>query len=56
LAVEGFGEGADFFSSQKKLIAVLKKELKGHEAILVKGSRTQKMEQVVASFVSDFRK
>jgi UDP-N-acetylmuramoyl-tripeptide--D-alanyl-D-alanine ligase len=56
LAVEGFGGGADFFSSQKKLIAVLKKELKGHEAILVKGSRTQKMEQVVASFVSDFRK
>ncbi|MCK5889908.1 MAG: UDP-N-acetylmuramoyl-tripeptide--D-alanyl-D-alanine ligase [Methylococcales bacterium] len=55
-AVKGFGEGASFFSSQKKLIAALKKELTSGQSILVKGSRTQKMEQVVASLLSGFKK
>ena len=55
LAVEGFGEGAEFFSTQKKLITALKKELIGNESLLIKGSRTQKMELVVAALVSGFR-
>ena len=51
-----FGSGATFFSTQKQLIEVLKRELKGNETLLVKGSRAQKMENVVAALVSDFRK
>lgn len=51
-----FGKGATFFRSQEQLIATLKKELKGEEAILVKGSRAQKMENIVAELVTDFRK
>ncbi|MCK5477412.1 MAG: UDP-N-acetylmuramoyl-tripeptide--D-alanyl-D-alanine ligase [Methylococcales bacterium] len=51
-----FGRGATFFSSQEQLITTLKKELKGDEALLVKGSRSQKMENIVAALVSDFRK
>ena len=51
-----FGKGATFFSTQEQLITTLKKELKGDEALLVKGSRSQKMENIVAALVSDFRK
>ncbi|MCK5904085.1 MAG: UDP-N-acetylmuramoyl-tripeptide--D-alanyl-D-alanine ligase, partial [Gammaproteobacteria bacterium] len=53
--VEGFGEGAEFFTSQERLIKALKKELKSNTTLLVKGSRTQKMENVVAAFINDFR-
>ena len=51
-----FGRGATFFSTQEQLITTLKKELKGDEALLVKGSRSQKMENIVKALVSDFRK
>lgn len=53
---KAFGEGAEFFKDQTQLIAALKKQLTGNESILVKGSRTQKMENVVAALVTDFRK
>ncbi len=51
-----FGVGATFFRSQEQLIKILKQELKGDETILVKGSRSQKMEHIVAELVTDFRK
>ncbi len=54
--VKAFGEGATFFDSQNDLIEVLKQELKGDEVILVKGSRAQRMENVVAALVENFRK
>ena len=54
-AVNAFGQGGRFFDSQDELISVLKQELKGDEAILVKGSRAQRMENVVAALVDSFR-
>ncbi len=53
---QAFGKGATFFSSQAALIAMLKENLKGVESVLIKGSRAQKMEQVVAALVDDFRR
>lgn len=53
--VEAFGEGATYFEQQQDLITALKQELKGDETILVKGSRAQHMETVVAALVDDFR-
>ena len=50
-----FGKAATFFDSQNDLIEVLKQELKGDEAILIKGSRAQRMENVVAALVQNFR-
>ncbi len=51
-----FGKGAAFFHDQAQLITVLKNELKGGESVLIKGSRAQKMENVVAALVKYFRK
>jgi UDP-N-acetylmuramoyl-tripeptide--D-alanyl-D-alanine ligase len=53
--VNVFGKGATFFDTQQELIEVLKQELKGDEAILVKGSRAQRMENVVAALVDNYR-
>ncbi|MFZ2407842.1 MAG: UDP-N-acetylmuramoyl-tripeptide--D-alanyl-D-alanine ligase [Methylobacter sp.] len=53
--VKVFGKGATFFDTQNELNEVLKQELKGDEAILVKGSRAQRMENVVAALVDNFR-
>jgi UDP-N-acetylmuramoyl-tripeptide--D-alanyl-D-alanine ligase len=50
-----FGEGGEYFDSQEQLILALKQALTGHETILVKGSRAQKMENVVAALVDNFR-
>jgi len=50
-AVERFGAGADFFPSKDDLITALKQELTGEETILIKGSRAQNMEHVVAALV-----
>jgi len=55
-SVELFGKGATFFSSHEQLISTLNHELKGSETVLIKGSRVQKMEKIVAALVSDFRK
>ncbi|NOU22816.1 MAG: UDP-N-acetylmuramoyl-tripeptide--D-alanyl-D-alanine ligase [Methyloglobulus sp.] len=53
--VRVFGKGATFFDSQDELIGALKVELKGDETILIKGSRTQRMENVAAALVENFR-
>jgi UDP-N-acetylmuramoyl-tripeptide--D-alanyl-D-alanine ligase len=53
--VQAFGKGATFFEKQQDLIDVLKRELKGDETILIKGSRAQHMENVAAALVDDFR-
>jgi len=53
--VKSFGQGARFFQNQDELIATLKQELTGKETILVKGSRSQRMENVVAALVDNFR-
>lgn len=53
-AVERFGAGADFFPDQDDLIAALQEELIGDETILIKGSRAQHMEHVVAALVGQF--
>jgi UDP-N-acetylmuramoyl-tripeptide--D-alanyl-D-alanine ligase len=54
-AVQAFGRGATFFEKQQDLIDVLKQELTGDETILIKGSRAQHMENVVAALVENFR-
>lgn len=53
--VKVFGGGGVFFNTQNDLIDVLTKELKGDEVILIKGSRAQHMENVVAALVENFR-
>ena len=53
--VRVFGKGALFFDTQEELIVTLNNELKGNEAVLVKGSRSQKMEKVVEALVENFR-
>ncbi len=54
--VEAFGNGAEFFNSQEQLIKALKEQRKDNETLLIKGSRTQKMENVVAAFIDNFRR
>lgn len=53
--VRTFGAGARFFAAQQDLIAALQAQLTGNEAILVKGSRAQKMEGVAKALVDNFR-
>ncbi len=47
--VESFGDSGCYFEQQQDLIASLKQQLTGQETILVKGSRLQKMENVVTA-------
>ena len=53
--VAEFGEGGQYFAEQAELITKLKQSLNGEETILIKGSRTQKMENVVEALVENFR-
>lgn len=53
--VDAFGEGGRYFDSQAALIATLNQAVTGKETLLIKGSRAQKMEQVVAALVDNFR-
>jgi UDP-N-acetylmuramoyl-tripeptide--D-alanyl-D-alanine ligase len=46
-AVEAFGPGAQFYTRQEELIEKLQEELRGDVALLVKGSRSQRMERVI---------
>jgi len=55
-SVQSFGKGATFFAHQEELINTLTEELTGIETILIKGSRTQHMENVAAALVDNFRK
>jgi len=50
-ASQEFGEGAYHFNEQEKLVTALKPFLHNTTTILVKGSRSMKMEQVVAGLV-----
>lgn len=54
-SVKTFGEGGQFFDTQAQLIETLIQAMTGKEIILVKGSRSQKMEHVVAALVDNFR-
>lgn len=54
-AVNAFGEGGQFFDHQEQLINALNDSISGKETLLVKGSRAQKMENVVAALVDNFR-
>lgn len=47
LAVESFGAGGIYFENQENLIEAAKTMLNGNVIALVKGSRSQKMEQVI---------
>jgi UDP-N-acetylmuramoyl-tripeptide--D-alanyl-D-alanine ligase len=53
--VESFGVGGEFFEQQEDLITALQQAITGKEILLVKGSRAQKMENVVAALVDNFR-
>ncbi|GAB6140238.1 UDP-N-acetylmuramoyl-tripeptide--D-alanyl-D-alanine ligase [Methylosoma difficile] len=53
--VAAFGNGASYFANQADLITALQHELTGTETILIKGSRAQRMENVVAALVDNFR-
>jgi len=48
-ATEGFGTGAIHFSDQKELIGFLSEQLDEDVAVLVKGSRSARMENVVSA-------
>jgi UDP-N-acetylmuramoyl-tripeptide--D-alanyl-D-alanine ligase len=53
--IKAFGHGGQFFDSQDQLISILNETLTGEETLLVKGSRAQKMENIVAALVENFR-
>jgi UDP-N-acetylmuramoyl-tripeptide--D-alanyl-D-alanine ligase len=53
--VESFGTGAEFFQTQGELITCLTAQLTGAETLLIKGSRSQRMENVAASLIDNFR-
>ena len=53
--VMAFGEQGVFYETQQGLIDVLTQNLTGRETLLVKGSRSQRMEQVVSAIVENFR-
>ena len=49
--VSEFGEGGQFFNTQAELLDAIRQALSGNETILVKGSRAQRMENIVAALV-----
>jgi UDP-N-acetylmuramoyl-tripeptide--D-alanyl-D-alanine ligase len=53
LTVAEFGDGATFYNSQDALIAALKKQLNKGIVILVKGSRAQKLENIVEEITDE---
>lgn len=53
--VDAFGDSGKFFGDQTDLITHLNQAMTGRETVLVKGSRAQKMENVVAALVDNFR-
>ncbi len=52
-AVEAFGQGALFFQSQQTLIESLQQQITGRESLLIKGSRAQQMDKVVAALTNN---
>ncbi len=49
--VAAFGANAQHFTSQTELLATLTPELTGNETILIKGSRSQRMENITTALV-----
>jgi UDP-N-acetylmuramoyl-tripeptide--D-alanyl-D-alanine ligase len=52
-AVSAFGEGARHFSSHEALVEELRRHMHADMTVLVKGSRSSRMERVVAGIVDD---
>ncbi|MDT8406262.1 MAG: UDP-N-acetylmuramoyl-tripeptide--D-alanyl-D-alanine ligase [Methylococcales bacterium] len=52
-AVRGFGDNSQYFAGQLELITALKQHLNGREALLIKGSRSQRMENIVAALTAE---
>jgi UDP-N-acetylmuramoyl-tripeptide--D-alanyl-D-alanine ligase len=55
-AVEAFGDGGQFFNNQSDLINHLQEEIQFGDTVLVKGSRSAKMDVVVAAILEDQNK
>jgi UDP-N-acetylmuramoyl-tripeptide--D-alanyl-D-alanine ligase len=53
LTVAEFGDGATFYNSQDALITALKKQLNKGIVVLVKGSRAQKLENIVEAITDE---
>jgi UDP-N-acetylmuramoyl-tripeptide--D-alanyl-D-alanine ligase len=54
-AVEEFGQGGRYFSDIEGLVAALNQDLHKEVALLIKGSRSMRMERVVRSLQQDRR-
>ncbi len=52
-AAEAFGKGAQFFEDREQLIDELRQGLDASSVVLVKGSRSMSMEQIVNALVDD---
>jgi UDP-N-acetylmuramoyl-tripeptide--D-alanyl-D-alanine ligase len=52
-AAKGFGEGAQAFEDFNELVAALRPHLNKNVALLVKGSRSSRMERVVAALTGE---
>ena len=52
-AAEGFGSKAQHFTDREKLIATLQPYLKKGVTLLIKGSRSMRMEKIVAGIIPD---
>jgi UDP-N-acetylmuramoyl-tripeptide--D-alanyl-D-alanine ligase len=50
-AVESFGEDASFFVDRKQLVEKLRQGISEHSIVLVKGSRSMAMEQIVEALL-----
>jgi UDP-N-acetylmuramoyl-tripeptide--D-alanyl-D-alanine ligase len=50
-AVEAFGSGAKFFEDRQQLVNYLERAIAGNSVVLVKGSRSMGMEQIVNALV-----
>lgn len=52
-AVKAFGVGASHYPTQAALISAIKPQLNAKMTILIKGSRSARMENIVAAFMAD---
>jgi UDP-N-acetylmuramoyl-tripeptide--D-alanyl-D-alanine ligase len=52
-AVESFGKDAQFFQDRQQLIEQLEQGLTGDSVVLVKGSRSMRMEQIVNALLDE---
>lgn len=49
--VTAFGENAEYFATQTELLTALAPKLTGNETLLIKGSRSQRMENITTALV-----